>query len=253
MGPFRNPFPLREKSSQGYNRLEGETQMPALEFWFSGTAFWGAATFIFTAGIAVISIQGGGARRYALFLLPVVIAGWWYSQAASEAEKAKPERDYVYFVLAPNNPTNNDGNGVVLASVATGTLRNVNFGIQTAEERKKGSKEYILGGQIPIINEDETPLLKIPIGDYWIDSDPPTRLGKVLEHIQIERTGDQVIQKDIFVMRKATRENLIPEPPGISFYGVVVLSAVLFAFLSFAVTLEWASRITSPKFEKRDF
>ena len=44
--------------------------------------------------------------------------------------------------------------------------------IQTAEERKKGSRAYIFGDRFPVINEGGTVLsLTLPPGDYWIDLD----------------------------------------------------------------------------------
>jgi hypothetical protein len=217
--------------------------MPSVEFWFTGIAFWAAAGFLFTGILAVIAVEK---RVGALLALPIVTLGLWYGAAQGESDKAKPSRDFVYFALAADNPTNNDGNGVVLESIATGPLRDVNVAIQTAEQRDTGSGNYVTAFRIPVVNEDEAPVIKIPVGDYWIDSDPPTRMGKVLEHLQIERAGDKVFQTSIFVMRKATRQTLIPESPSFSLLETLFLSLTLFSFIGFSAALLWASQISSP-------
>lgn len=116
--------------------------MPGFEFLFSGTAFWGAAGFLFTSVLAVIAIQKHPAYWPAICLLPILFGGFWLATARSEAEKAKPERDYAYFTLS-NDPRDTNGEATALVSIATGPLRDVNVAIQRAEERKKGSRQYI--------------------------------------------------------------------------------------------------------------
>jgi hypothetical protein len=211
--------------------------MPAFEFWFSGFAVSGAAAFLFTAAIAVITIQGHSAYRYALWLLPFIALGYWYTQAKSEADKAKPGRDYVYFDVI-KDPRDNDGKKIRLVSFATGPLKDVAVAIQTDDERKKGSRIYIFGARFLVINEGPALLdLALPRGDYWIDADQPAKLGQILEHLLI----DDNLTATISVTRKETHELLALRPEIISFSDVIVLSLICLAFMSFAGALGWAS------------
>jgi hypothetical protein len=77
--------------------------MPNFEFWLSGTAFWGAAGFLFTSVLAVITVRQHPAYWPAICLLPILCGGLWLATARSEADRAKPERDYAYFDLS-NDP-----------------------------------------------------------------------------------------------------------------------------------------------------
>lgn len=160
--------------------------MPEFEFWFSGSAIIGAAVFVFTGILALIPVKplNHVLYRRAAWLLPLLAGGLWYNLAESEAEKAKPQRDYAYFDVS-RDPRDDNGQTIRLVSIATGPLRNVNVAIQTADERKKKSRSYIFSSNFPIIPEGGTLLnLNLPAGDYWIDSDQPAKMGQVLEHFK---------------------------------------------------------------------
>lgn len=217
--------------------------MPAIEFFFSGTAFWGVAVFLFTSVLAVIAIQQHWAYWPAICLLPILGGGLWLATARTEAAKSKPERDYAYFILS-DDPRDTNGEATALVSIATGPLTNVDVAIQTALERKKGSRQYIFFHHFQAIAEGSTLLaFGLPSGDYWIDSDQPAKLGQVLEHIQIEKQYGKLVAT-INVIRKTTNEVLFPSSETISFSGWVILSLICLAFMGFAAVLGWASWVT---------
>lgn len=222
-----------------------QEKMPALEFWITGYALISGAGFVFALGLTALGVgpvlSKPSHKRIVWSAISVIALLTWWQLAKHEEAKSKPERDYVYFVFRDDNGSNG-----TLVSIATGPLRDVAVAIQTAQEREKGSKTYIYGDRIPLFNEDRAPFLSgLPFGDYWIDSDPPTTMGKVLEHLKIQKIDNKVVTEIIFVMRKATRETLIPEPPIIAGYGAIVLFIICLAFTAFAVTLMRGSWITT--------
>jgi hypothetical protein len=219
--------------------------MPDFEFWFAGYALISAAGFLFAlvlgaigAGPVLTKLQH---RRIVWSGVAIIAALTWWQLAKKEEENAKPDRDYVYFTPS-NDPRDNNGEAMVLIGVASGPLRDVAFAIQKGEERKKGTRTYISYGRIPIISEGGTLLpLALPIGDYWIDLDPPTKLGKVLEHIVIKKTDGNPIT-EIYAFRKATSEVVYPpQPPIIPTSGKIVLSLIFLVFIGFGSILWWAS------------
>lgn len=221
--------------------------MPALEFWTTGYAVIPAAGFFFAL---VLGALGVGPmltkplhKRIVWSGVAVIAALTWWQLAKREEENAKPGRDYVYFVLS-SDPRDNDGRIIRLVSIATGPLKELAVAIQTAEERRNGSRVYIFGGRFPAINEGGTLLsLALPSGDYWIDLDQPEKLGQVLEHLEIRKDAAGNFIGSIRVTRKETGEVLIPARATISTSGAIVLVIICLSFMSFAVALGWASCI----------
>jgi len=188
--------------------------MPDFEFWVSGTALWGAIEFIFVVGLAVMSIQSLGpiAFRFAAWLAVVVVGIHLYTLAQNEADKAKPDRDYAYLIpgmlVAPDF--------ICLATVSTGTMRNVRIAVRRIGPNGEPEAVYIYSNGINGVTVDEGTNLSqvmLPVGNYAIDIDPPTKFGKIDERINF--TNDLRVFT-IQAVRKAGREILIPAPKKIS-------------------------------------
>ncbi len=221
--------------------------MPSSEFWVTGYALISGAGFVFVLALTALGVgpvlRKPSHKRFVWSGVSVIALLTWWQLAKQEETKVKPERDYAYFVLS-DDPRDNDGRAIRLMSVATGPLKDVDVAIQTAEERKKHSRNYIFYHHFPSIAEGGTVLsLPLPAGDYWIDSDQPAKLGQVLEHILIGNTNEHFIS-NIRVTRKETGEVLIPAPEALSFASGVVVALICSAFTIFAAVLGWASWIT---------
>jgi hypothetical protein len=213
-----------------------------LPFLFTGNAFVGALGFAFTAIAAVVAIPTShAAYRYLVLAAPFVAAAWWWNLAVVEVEKSKPERDYAYFVIS-NDPRDIQDGKVALVINATGPLRDVRVAIQLTEDHNKHLRNYIFYHEFPVIAEGGT-LLSVfsPPGNYMIDLDAPSKMGKVLEHLQIKRLSDR-FAGNIRVIRKSSGEILIPSPQKYSFLEMSFLSLVILAFITFTIVLGWASR-----------
>jgi hypothetical protein len=68
------------------------------------------------------------------------------------------------------------------------------------------------GGMFHTFDESAEPFADIPPGDWTFDIDPLSRMGKVLERLNIVRNGDKIRVEDMEVTRKETREILCQYP-----------------------------------------
>ena len=104
-------------------------EIPPFEFWVSGPAILSAFTFALATGLAVVTFKGINKSLYRLGFgsLVLLTAAQWLVSARQEADKAKPERDYVYFFIDPTDQTLTPSGTVLLSRISTGILDGVKF------------------------------------------------------------------------------------------------------------------------------
>jgi len=202
--------------------------LPATEYWFSGPALIGAFASAYALGLGVIGIKEitpGGYRVAVCLLLPLMLLQWW-SVAWQEAEKATPEHHWVY--LKPTTYIAESG-AIYLATVATGTLRNVRIAAQRVGPDGLPEQGYVYSNGIDGVTVDKgenlSQVFLLP-GSYDLDVDPPTEFGKVKERLSMVREGDQIIGS-VRVVRKNGGEVLIPAPPARPFDPKIAVGLAL--------------------------
>ena len=193
--------------------------MPSAEFWISGASLFGIAVFVYTLVIAVMGVNQTGSRGYKLAvwaILPLVAWQWW-TLAKQEENNTKPQRDYAYFVPSPD-PRMARPDGVVLFTQSTGVIRDIHYAFERTEDYVSHHDNYVSFGTISIIDEDlNNSGFVLPPGDWNIDIDPPTKLGKIRERMIIVRTGPMTFDTKIWVDR-TRRPRTTSSGPGSSAY-----------------------------------
>jgi hypothetical protein len=189
--------------------------LPSLEFWMSGQAIIGAFTTAYGLILALIGLKGSAgtpAYKVAGCLLLLLIAAQWWALAKQGADKAKPERDYAYFLLSQDARDFRE-DGAVLVTVASGVLRNIRVAIQRTSDHNAGRWNYIWASEIGLIDEGTHRTgLVLPFGDYTIDIDAPSKSGKVLQRLDIVGNNGRPVILSTTVRRKDTREILCELP-----------------------------------------
>jgi hypothetical protein len=222
-------------------------EIPAPEFWFSGYAAISAATTLLALALGALGVGPVPTeihhKRIVWASVTVISALTWWQLAKQEEAKAKPERDYMY-VIPSGDPLDisADGQFVGMLTVATGVLKDVKIWIQHTEDHYK-NRNTVYYNEARLIDEgtnlNQLPLI-LPAGDFTIDLDPPTKLGKVLERIQIAKDANGFSAK-IEVMRKQTGEILQPLPDRLPAMHLTLAWLYLVSFISFIGALGWAS------------
>jgi hypothetical protein len=187
-------------------------QIPPFEFWISGPAIIAAVTFLYATGLGAVGMKAIDVPRLykaALFVLPFLTLAQWWSSARQEEEKAKPERDYVFFFVNPEHSEIVDGK-VMLFRYSTGVLDGVKICVSKTSDYAHGTYQYCP----PPMNFDEggDHFALMPLDDYMIDSDARSKLGKVREHLDIVQDNGHALVVSAWVRRKETGELLCELP-----------------------------------------
>jgi hypothetical protein len=177
--------------------------LPPLEFWFS------LPTLLSVGGtLGAIALSFVPHKIWRVCGMCVLAFLVWWPIAITEANKAKPERDYVYFFVHPDQALDKDGN-VLLFWRATGILDQVKFCFVRTADYPAYLNPICKGADF---QDDAQPLGYLPLDDWTIDIDPKTRLGKVRERLNIVQNNGKVYVAFIQVVRKETGEILCENP-----------------------------------------
>jgi hypothetical protein len=188
------------------------SQIPAFEFWISGPAILAAATFVFATWLGLIGvkgIEGRGIYKVGLFALVFLTLAQWWQSARQEEEKAKPDRDYVFFFVSPKQSEIVDDK-VMLFSYSTGVLDGVKICFSKTSDYQHSI--YLLCPPPMNFDEGGNYFHPLPPDDYTIDSDTRSKLGKVREHLDIVQNNGHAVAVSASVRRKETGELLCELP-----------------------------------------
>ncbi len=214
------------------------------EYLFTGNALIAALSGAFTT---FLSIHGAGPmtgkwRHLVWIAATFLVALGWVQLAKTEAEKAKPDHDYVYLTIPDVRQQVVIDGKIQLWRISSGRLTEVKISFKKTADYDNPSIPAILLPQINFDENTEPFGLLLPIGeDYTFDIDPPSVLGKVREQIKLIPTASGVVP-EIVLFRKRTLEYLIPQPRKTSPGERLVLICFVVIFMAFGGTLAWVSR-----------
>ena len=165
---------------------------PDLEFWFSGYALISFAGLLLALVLAALGVgpvlESRNHRRIVWLCVALVAALTWWQLSKQEAEKAKPDRDYAYFISNPDPRIVSRG-AVGLTILATGVLRNIKWAVQTTADHDRLAINYIYSGQYPVVDEEGSwSGIFLPPGDYTFDIDPPSKLERYVSAFKLLKT-----------------------------------------------------------------
>jgi hypothetical protein len=171
---------------------------PGLEYWISWPSI--IALLGASGGVAIGFFRSRTDRVVGLGLLAVVL---WYAIALTSSQREKPERDYAFFAINPQQAQVIDGK-VKLFGISTGTLVGVKICFAHTSDYQNGKYLACLP---PIdFNEGEFFFTSVEMGDYTIDIDTNTRLGKVRQRLDIVENNGKGVVDISRVQRKETGE-----------------------------------------------
>ena len=187
-------------------------EIPPFEFWLSAPAILSAVTFAFAAGLAVVTFKDISRSLFRwcfVVLIFLTIVQWWVS-VRQEADKAKPDRDYVYFFIDPADQALTLDGTVLLSRISTGILDGVKFCFLPTRDydeyrnAKCATDNFDEGtGHYAFLKPD----------DWTIDIDPKNRYGKVRQRLDIVQNNGKAVVVLSKVYRKVGGEILCETPP----------------------------------------
>jgi hypothetical protein len=178
---------------------------PAPEYWLS----WPSIIPLIGAllAVAIGFVRSASDRIIGLGLLAIVV---WYSTALASSQKEKPEHDYTFLLVDPQQAQVVDGK-VKLFSRSTGTMDGVRICFSHTGDYQ--SSKY-LDCRPPLdFDQQKAAFGFIPMGDYTIDIDGKTRLGKVRQRLDLVENHGRAIAVLSRVQRKETGEVVCETPP----------------------------------------
>jgi hypothetical protein len=223
--------------------------MPDFEFWISENVVIPAAGLLFALVMGAIAIGPLMAKplykRFVWSGVVVTIVLTLWQLAKKEEENAKPEHDYAY--LRPS--TYQAANGLFyLYIISTGTMRNVRIAVRRIAPDGNPEPFYIFSNGMDGVTVDEGSHLSnvaLPVGNFAIDIDPPTKYGKVDERLKIEMKNGSPTSGVLRVTRKGSLEVLIPASEKVPLTHKLLLLFFVSQFIAFVSILGWASWITA--------
>lgn len=184
---------------------------PGFDSWFSWAVLMGviAATATILFGSWPLSL-----RR----IVAGVIVGLmgWYSAALFEESRTAPERAYAYLFVHPNR-TELHGDTVELFRRSTGILDKVKICFVLTNERQTATRYPCVpnqeNGVFHTFGEGEEPFVRMPLGDWTFDIDPPSKLGKVLQRLNIVQENGHAVTVFAQARRKEGNREVLCETP----------------------------------------
>ena len=178
---------------------------PSLEYWLSAPSI--VALIAALGAVALGFIRVTTDRVVSLGILAVVV---WYAVSFASSRREKPEHDYTFLLLDPEQAQVVDGK-VTLFAKSTGEMDGVRVCFSLTGDYH--SPNYSDCGPPFHSGEQNASFGTVGMGDYTIDIDADTKLGKVRERLDIVENHGKAVTVFSRVQRRETGEVLCEMPP----------------------------------------
>jgi hypothetical protein len=184
---------------------------PVCDAWFTWTVLLAAVP----AFAVAVWKRPMTLRRFVAAVLTGLFA--WYVAAVVEDQRTAPDRYYTYIYVHPNRTALLADGSVELFRRSTGTMDKVQVCYANTAERPTTTKYPCFsnreGGRYHTFGEGTEPFAALPPGDWTLDIDPPNKLGRVIEQINVVVANGRATTAFAQARRKEGRQEILCETP----------------------------------------
>jgi len=183
-------------------------------WWWPELEYWVLWQSIVTVAVAMGAVMIGFVKSRWGRVIGITVLTFitLYAIALAEKIKTKPDRDHVYLFVNPNRTEIIDGK-ILLFTKSTGILDGVKICIAKTSDYGDAKKTACF---VKDFDEENLPFTQLPPGQYTLNSDTKSNLGKVLQRIHIEEQDGKAITVSSEVVRIAKKKFIctLPERKG---------------------------------------